>query len=188
MSEHKLISARCVSVSSLESDPQAFEFLYRTYYCFVRRICLRILRDLGEAEDAVQDVFICLLQKAHTFRGDSAFSSWLYRLTTNVALMRMRRNKARLSVLVESPADPAAPSAAEPAIESSAYERKLVNRMELRTAIQLLPRGCKAAFLLHDVGGYRHQEIAGICGYSVGNSKSQVHRARIRLRQALGKS
>jgi RNA polymerase sigma-70 factor, ECF subfamily len=173
--------------SSVENDPNAFEIIYRTYRCFVRRICLRILRDPAEAEDAMQDVFIRLLQKAHTFRGDAAFSSWLYRLTTNVALMRVRRNKAKSNVLAEATATPSAAPAMETSIKPSAYERELVNRMELKSAIHLLPNGCKAAFLLHDLEGYRHREIATICGFTVGNSKSQLHRARIRLRKVLAK-
>jgi len=185
--EPKFKTAHWVPVSSAENDPQAFEAIYTTYRCFVRRICRRILRDMTEVEDAVQDVFVCLLEKAHTFRGDAAFSTWLYRLTTNVALMRVRRNKSRSNVLVEFPAQPFACPLSEPTVTPSAFERELVNRMELKAAIQLLPHGCKSALLLHDLNGYRHREIAGICGFSEGNSKSELHRARTRLRKALGR-
>jgi RNA polymerase sigma-70 factor (ECF subfamily) len=142
------------------------------------------LRDPVEAEDAAQDVFIRVLLKVHTFRGDSAFSSWLYRVTTNIALVRLRGNKRRnCNRPGESQEDPD-PSA----LDIGASDANLVGilyRIDLQAAIDSLPHGYKQAFILHDIQGYRHSEIAGICGYSVGNSKSQVHKARRRLRQLL---
>jgi RNA polymerase sigma-70 factor, ECF subfamily len=183
---HKFSTTYRVSGSAIETDPEAFEYVYRTYRCYVRQICLRILRDPAEAEDAMQDVFVRLIQKAHTFRGDAAFSTWLYRMTTNIALMRVRKNKIKWSVLTEF-SDPAGAPLPEPYITPSAYERDIVNRLELTAAIHVLPQGCKAALLMHDVEGYRHREIAGICGFTVGNSKSQLCRARMRLRKYLSK-
>jgi RNA polymerase sigma-70 factor, ECF subfamily len=121
--------------------------------------------------------------KIHTFRGESAFSSWLYRLATNVVLMRFRRNKRYWTPLsscrqyyTDSSGEIDAPDP---------RGRGLFDRIDLQAAIDVLPAGYKAALILHDVHGYGHKEIATLFGYSVGNSKSQLHRARRRLRKLL---
>jgi len=162
----------------------AFEFLYRDYCGLVQRLCLRMLRDPTEAEDATQDVFVRVLTKIHTFRGESAFSSWLYRLTTNIVLMRFRRNKHTCTSLSEPMEDEGRPCGRVPGRDS--HWSGLLDRLDLQAAIDLLPHGYKTAFILHEVHGYDHKEIAEIFGYSIGNSKSQLHKARRRLRQLLG--
>lgn len=164
-------------------DAKAFDPIYRSYREFVHRICLRMLRDPVEAEDATQDVFVCLLYKINTFRGKSAFSSWLYRLTTNSVLMRFRKNRQRWVPLEET----------EECNGGSYNEISLpdlnlsgvLDRIDLESAIDVLPNGYKAAFVLHDIQGYRHREIAQMFGRSVETSKSQLHKARLRLRKLL---
>lgn len=159
-----------------------FENIYRTYAKLVYGVCLRNLRDPIEAEDAAQDVFVRVLLKLHTFRGEAAFSSWLYRLAMNVVLMRFRKNRKSIS-LDEIPEleinDRTNTHIAE------AYPSNAIDRIDLQTAIKHLPPGVKTVFVLHDIQGYRHRQIAQIFGYSEGNSKAQLHRARIRLRKLL---
>jgi RNA polymerase sigma-70 factor (ECF subfamily) len=166
-----------------QGDGEAFALVYRSYSQFVHRVCLRMLRDPADAEDAAQDVFVRVFLKINTFRGESAFSSWLYRLTTNVVLMRFRRNKhnyASLDECTEEDGDPISEiGGPDPNLTG------LLGWIDLQAALDVLPHGYKAAFILHEVLGYEHKEIATILGYSVGNSKSQLHKARRRLRKLL---
>jgi RNA polymerase sigma-70 factor (ECF subfamily) len=172
--------------SVLRGDSEAFAFIYRSYYEVVRRICSRVLRDPAEAEDAAQDAFVTVFLKINTFRGESAFSSWLYRLTMNVVLMRLRRNNRFWKPPRNRMQDSSAPSTEIDFPDLRVSDP--LGRIELQAAIDDLPAGYKAAFILHDVHGYRHKEIAAICGYSIGNSRSQLHKARMRLRTLLADS
>jgi RNA polymerase sigma-70 factor (ECF subfamily) len=152
----------------------------------VYALCLRLARDPVEAEDLTQEAFLQLFRKIHTFRGESAFSSWLYRLTANVAFMSFRKKKLATNSL-ESPGE------TDDETRSTGHEigvidsrlNGLFDRINLQAAIDQLPEGYRAMFLLHDVQGYEHHEIAKILGCSVGNSKSQLHKARKRLREEL---
>jgi RNA polymerase sigma-70 factor (ECF subfamily) len=171
-----------------QGDTEAFEPIYTNYFGLVHSICLRMLRDPVEAEDVAQDTFVHLLRKIHMFRGESAFSSWLYRLTTNLVLMRFRRKKPKLSSLDELLDDEDEGKACSEIGGPDLHLAGLLDRINLQAAIDLLPQGYKAAFILHDVHGYEHREIALICGYSAGNSKSQLHKARQRLRTLLRKT
>jgi RNA polymerase sigma-70 factor (ECF subfamily) len=129
-----------------------------------------------------------LFRKIHTFRGESAFSSWLYRLTANIVLMRFRKKKLMLTSLDELiTSDEENGGPRKEFGEPDLWLAGLFDRANLRTAIDQLPKGCKAAFILHDVQGYEHNEIAKILGCSVGTSKAQLHRARWRLRKSLQK-
>jgi RNA polymerase sigma-70 factor (ECF subfamily) len=169
-------------------DSAAFEVIYRLHSRLVYSICLRMLRDPFEAEDLTQETFVLLLRKIHTFRGESAFSSWLHKLTTNLVLMRFRKKMPPSTSLDEISANT---ENSEPRNEIGAPDLNLsglFDRINLQAAIDLLPAGCKTTFILHDVEGYEHKEIAGILGCSVGNSKSQLHRARKRLRKLLGEA
>lgn len=166
-----------------QGDVQAFEFIYRSYCKFVHRICLRMLRDPVEAEDAAQDVFVCVFRKINTFRGESAFSSWLYRLTTNSVLMRFRKNKPTWIPLEGRREDDGTSYSEIGAVDLNLSG--ILDRIDLQSAIEVLPNGYKTAFLLHDIQGYDHREIAEMFGYSTGNSKSQLHKARLRLRSLL---
>jgi RNA polymerase sigma-70 factor (ECF subfamily) len=169
-------------------DSKGFERLYQLHSQRVYGLCLHMVKDPIEAEDLTQDAFLQTFRKIHTFRGDSLFSTWLHRLTVNIVLMAWRKRKHS-----EIPLDETLESNAEsckPFAELSAPDLSLngvIDRINLENAINQLPRGCKKMLVLHDVQGYEHDEISRILGCSVGNSKSQLHRARMRLRQLLPK-
>jgi RNA polymerase sigma-70 factor (ECF subfamily) len=161
----------------------AFEDVYKANCELVRRLCLRMLRDPIEAEDAAQEVFLRVLLKLHTFRGESALSSWLYRLTTNIVLMRFRKNsheQASRRIFLDDDSDLHSQIS-----KPDLYLDGAADRVDLQVAIDLLPRGTRAVFVLHEIQGYAHKEIAEQFGYSIGNSKSQLYKARRRLRTLL---
>lgn len=171
-----------------QGDAAAFETIFQLHSRRVYALCLRMLSDPVEAEDLAQEAFLQLFRKIHTFRGESAFSSWLHRLTANVVLMSFRRKKPQatsLDEMMRSDDDNEMPR-----VELGATDPRLsgvCDRMNLQTAIEALPEGYRLMFLLHDVHGYEHNEIAGMLDCSIGNSKSQVHKARKRLREVLVK-
>ena len=169
-----------------QGDSKAFEHIYRLHSQRVYALCLRLVRDPAEAEDFTQDVFMLLFRKIHTFRGESDFSSWLYRLTANQVFMTLRKKKLTMSSL-ESPTE-CNDEISSTQLQAGITDLRLsglFDRINLETAIEQLPEGYKAMFILHDVYGYEHNEIAKILGCSVGNSKSQLHKARKRLREVL---
>jgi RNA polymerase sigma-70 factor, ECF subfamily len=138
-------------------------------------------RNQAEAEDLTQEVFVQLLRKIDTFRGESLFTTWLYRLTVNQVLMHIRHAKYRKELQpVEGPLDTSLSLTSKPSSGSHVIER-----IALETALSQLPSGCKSVFLMYDIEGYKHHEIANAFGCSVGNSKSQLHKARKKLRQLL---
>jgi RNA polymerase sigma-70 factor (ECF subfamily) len=169
-----------------QGDAAAFESIYQMHSRRVYALCLRMVGDAVEAEDLTQEAFLQLFRKIHTFRGESAFSSWLHRLTANIVLMRFRKKRPTTVSLDEMvrPDDEKERSA----FETGAPDLRLTglfDRVNLHTALAQLPEGYKSMFLLHDVHGYEHNEIAAMLGCSVGNSKSQLHKARKRLRELL---
>jgi RNA polymerase sigma-70 factor, ECF subfamily len=169
-----------------QGDADAFEDLYRLHCRRVYALCLRMLGDPVEAEDLAQEAFLLLFRKIHTFRGESAFSSWLHRLTANVVLMGFRKKKAPTTSLDEvirgnEDENPMRWEVGAPDLRLAG----VFDRTNLETAIDQLPEGYKRMFLLHDVHGYEHNEIAEILDCSIGNSKSQLHKARKRLRELL---
>jgi RNA polymerase sigma-70 factor (ECF subfamily) len=167
-------------------DAGAFEAIYQQHCRRVYALCLRMLRDPIEAEDLVQDVFVLLFRKINTFRGESAFSTWLHRLAANLVLMRLRK-KSPPTVSIEASAD-LDDEISSPAIDLGIRDLFLegsIDRVTLDRCIERLPAGYRAMFILHDVQGYQHKEIAQMVGRSIGVSKSQVHKARMRLRQML---
>jgi RNA polymerase sigma-70 factor, ECF subfamily len=169
-----------------EGDAVAFEHIYRLHCRRVYSVCLRIVRDPVEAEDLTQEAFLQLFRKIHTFRGESAFSTWLYRLTANVVFMSLRRKKLATDSL-ESPTE-SDDEAHWTGHEIGVIDLRLsglFDRINLEAAIERLPEGYKAMFVLHDIQGYEHHEIARMRGCSVGNTKSQLHKARERLREEL---
>ena len=169
-----------------QGDAAMFEELYRRHSGRVYAVCMRMVKDPAEAEDLTQEAFLLLFRKIHTFRGESAFSTWLHRLAVNRVLMRLRR-KSLPAVSIDGPFDPDELSG--PAvIEIGSTDLVLagsLDRINLHRCIKRLPPGSRTVFVLHDVQGYKHQEIADILGRSVGDSKSQLHRARAHLRNLL---
>lgn len=169
-----------------EGDSAAFEFLYQLHGRRVYALCLRMVGNPADAEDLMQEAFLQLFRKIGTFRGESAFSTWLHRMTVNVVLMRLRKKSLPTDSLEET---------LEPDAENSGPKRDVgapdlrlsgaVDRVNLERSIEKLPPGYRTVFVLHDVQGYEHNEIAEIIGCSVGNSKSQLHKARTRLRELL---
>jgi len=167
-------------------NASAFEFLYQLHGRRVYALCLRMLGNPADAEDLMQEAFLQLFRKIGTFRGESAFSTWLHRMTVNVVLMRLRKKSLPTDSLEET---------MEPDAENSGPKRDVgapdlrlsgaVDRVNLERSIEQLPPGYRTVFVLHDVQGYEHNEIADIMGCSVGNSKSQLHKARTRLRELL---
>lgn len=171
--------------SAQEGDADAFERIYRLHSRRVYALCLRMTRNAALAEDLTQDVFLQVFRKIHTFRAESAFSTWLYRLAFNVVLMRLRiktLKETTLEARTEKDGDTLPPR------ELGMPDLRIAgvpDRLDLNLALKQLPRGYRLIFVLHDVQGYEHHEIAEALGFSIGNSKSQLHKARMRLRMIL---
>ena len=167
-------------------DAAAFEFLYGLHSRRVYALCLRMVSNPSDAEDLMQEAFLQLFRKIGTFRSESAFSTWLHRMTVNVVLMRLRKKALPVASLEET-TEPDEDGGG-PKRDVGAPDLRLsgaVDRVNLERSIDRLPPGYRTVFVLHDVQGYEHNEIAGIMGCSVGNSKSQLHKARTRLRDLL---
>ena len=169
-----------------QGDAGAFERIYRLHSRRVYALCLRMVGNTAEAEDLTQEAFLQLFRKIATFRGESAFSTWLHRLAVNVVLMKLRKK-----TLAETPLE----DTNDPGEESGGPRKEIggpdllltgsIDRVNLERAIDQLPPGYKQVFVLHDIEGFEHNEIAGLMNCSIGNSKSQLHKARMRLRELL---
>lgn len=166
-------------------DHHAFAQLYSLHKRRIYSLCLRMVGNVAEAEDLTQEAFLQLHRKIATFRGDSAFSTWLHRLAINVVLMHLR--KKGLSVISLDEAMEPTPEEG-PGRSFGAPDLSLagsVDRLALERAISDLPAGYRLIFVLHDIEGYEHNEIAAMLDCSIGNSKSQLHKARLKLRDAM---
>jgi RNA polymerase sigma-70 factor (ECF subfamily) len=167
-----------------QGDAEAFEVLYNLHRRRVYSLCLRMTTNVAEAEDLTQEAFLQLFRKIGTFRGESAFSTWLHRMAVNVVLMQLRKKNLPIVPLddtVETDED-------TPKKDYGAEDNVLagsVDRIRLQKAVDSLPVGYRTIFVLHDVEGYEHNEIAELVGCSIGNSKSQLHKARMKLRELL---
>ncbi len=161
----------------------AFELLYERYHRRTYSLCLRMTNNQTEAEDLTQEVFIQLFRKAGSFRGDSAFSTWLHRMTVNQVLMHFRRRSVKNE---KTSQDGEMPEQIVPGTENR-LKMPVLDKIALTRAISELPPGYKSVFTLHDIEGYEHEEVARILGISVGTSKSQLHKARLKLRGLLVK-
>jgi len=169
-----------------EGDARAFEQLYRRYSKRVYRLCLRMVKNEAEAEDLTQEAFLKVFRKIHTFQGKSAFSTWLHRVSVNTVLMSLRKKK-RVEIPLENddhyeeePGVPRqVPGGPDPSLSG------LFDRENLKRVFRRMPQGYKRMLVLHDVLGYDHNEIAVLANCSVGNSKSQLHKARVRMRTLL---
>jgi RNA polymerase sigma-70 factor (ECF subfamily) len=187
--ENRMGLAASTAVSALMSDSQdvalaasgdrqAFERLYRTHANRVYSLCARMSGSRSKGEELTQDVFVRTWEKLPQFRGESAFSTWLHRLAVNVVLNARKADGKHASRMDEQSAD-------EERWNEVSGAPMLAERMDLQQAIGKLPAGARRIFVLHDIEGYKHEEIAGIFGITVGGSKAQLHRARLLLREAL---
>ena len=171
-------------VRAKEGDEQAFSALFERHKRRVYSLCVLMTSDASLAEDLTQDAFIQVFRRLDTFRGDSAFSTWLYRVAVNTVLMSLRKRQPRQVSLDE-------PICADSSLLPREYGREdpqlegAIDRIALARAIEKLPAGCRTILVLHDVEGYGHHEIARLLRCSVGNSKSQLHKARFKLRESL---
>jgi RNA polymerase sigma-70 factor (ECF subfamily) len=164
-------------------DMAAFEEVYRRHQRLVYGLCLRMTQNATEAEDIAQDVFVHLFRTIGSFRGEAAFTTWLHRLTANRVLMHFRKVKSRRD---ETTDDGTLPERAEEFVGGpSAGRAQLLDRVALDRALARLPKGYRTVFILHDIEGYEHEEVARIMGCAPGTSKSQLHKARTRMRKLL---
>ena len=177
----KQVSDLSLAQKSADGNMEAFEELYRRHSRRVYSLCLRMTSNVEKAEDLAQDVFVHLFRKIGSFRGQSAFTTWLHRVTVNQVLMHFRKRSVKTELttgdgetpvqIVQGTADP--------------NSMPIVDRIALDKAIAQLPPGYKSVFILHDIEGHEHTEVAKILGCSVGTSKSQLHKARMKLRGLL---
>jgi RNA polymerase sigma-70 factor (ECF subfamily) len=165
-------------------DAEAFEVLYNLHKRRVYSLCLRMTGNTAEAEDLAQEAFLQLFRKISTFRGESAFSTWLHRMAVNVVLMHLRKKGLPVVSLEENVDSDEESPKRDLGAEDTVLEGS-IDRLRLQKAVESLPPGYRTIFVLHDVEGYEHNEIAGMVGCSIGNSKSQLHKARMRLRELL---
>jgi len=166
-------------------DAECFSLLYGLHKRRVYSLTLRMTGNTAEAEDLTQEAFLQLYRKISTFRGESAFSTWLHRLAVNVVLMHLRK-KGLPEVSLEETMEPQQEDG--PKKDIGARDNVLagsIDRVNLERAIESLPPGYRIIFVLHDIEGYEHNEIAEMMGCSIGNSKSQLHKARMKLRDLL---
>lgn len=167
-----------------QGDEEAFATLFDAHKRRVYSLCLRMTGDTAEAEDLAQEAFLQLFRKIGTFRGESAFSTWLHRLVVNVVLMHLRKKGLQQVSLDDVDASQDEPVKREYGDDDKRLLHS-IDRITLSRAIEGLPPGYRAVLVLHDVEGYEHNEIAQILDCSVGNSKSQLHKARLKLREIL---
>ena len=167
----------------LAGEREDFRYLVRRYQSQIYAMTIRQIGDPDLAQDLTQEIFIHLFRKLETFRGDAAFTTWLHRLTVNHVLMHFRKRGVRLERTTEEGEVPEQVEAGSDRPQSM----PVIDRIALDKAIGELPPGYRTVFVLHDVEGYEHEEIANLLGCSVGTSKSQLHKARMRLRELLTK-
>jgi RNA polymerase sigma-70 factor (ECF subfamily) len=171
-----------------QGDADAFAALFRAHKARIYSVCLRMTKNVEEAEDLTQDAFMQLFRKIANFRGDSAFSTWLHRIAVNTVLMHFRK-KSLCQVSLDEPYGNN--DGSRKRREYGTRDKDLagcVDRLALGRAMEKLPPGYRTVFLLHEVEGYEHQEIAEMLGCSVGNSKSQLYKAKLRFRELLAHS
>ena len=178
----KDISEQEAIARAKQGDADSFEALYSLHKRRVYPLCLRMTGNAADAEDLTQEAFLQLYRKIATFRGESAFSTWLHRLTVNVVLMHIRKKRLP-EVSLEEVLEPHEKDGPKKDIgKPDNFLAGCIDRIVLDRCIKRLAPGYRAIFALHDIEGYEHKEIAGMMGCSAGNSKSQLHKARVKLR------
>jgi RNA polymerase sigma-70 factor (ECF subfamily) len=168
-----------------EGDEDAFAMLFQSHKRRVFSVCLLMTNDVAEAEDITQEAFLQVFCKLRSFRGDSAFSTWLHRVAVNTVLMKLRRRKAPPTLSLDELVSPDSPSLRRDFGKSDPNLSGAIDRITLHRAIRELPAGSRRIFGLHAVHGYQHHEIAELLHCSVGNSKSQLHKAKLKMRELL---
>ncbi len=180
---HPAVPARAADAALVErcrrGELGAFEELYRQHAARLYNVALRMLGNGADAEDAVQDTFLAAHKRLDSFRGEAALGTWLYRLAVNQCLDRLRSRAGREQFATDSLDEPTR------VWQPAARADRPVERMDLKSAIARLPEGSRSVFVLHDVEGLEHREIGTLLGISEGTSKSQLHKARLRLREML---
>jgi RNA polymerase sigma-70 factor, ECF subfamily len=171
--------------SAQRGDEQAFATLYQLHKKRVYSVCLQMTRDVADAEDLTQDAFLQVFRSVNSFRGDSAFSTWLYRIAVNTVLMKLRRRKAPPLVSLDEPVSKESSSLKRDVGKPDPRLSGAIDRIALHRAVEDLPAGCRQIFDLHEVEGYQHHEIAQLLQCSIGNSKSQLHKAKMKMRDVL---
>jgi RNA polymerase sigma-70 factor, ECF subfamily len=177
------LSDHALAIAAGGGDMGAFEQLYARHNRRVYSLCLRMTQNVAEAEDLAQEAFIQLFRKIGSFRGESAFTTWLHRLTVNQVLMHFRKRSFKLERTTEEGDTPVQ------IVRGTENPNKMpvLDRLSLDHALKQLPPGYRSVFVLHDIEGHEHEEIAKILGVAVGTSKSQLHKARMKLRRLLKK-
>ncbi len=168
-----------------EGNEQAFATLFEMHKKRVYSVCLLMTKDVAEAEDLTQEAFLQVFRTIGSFRGEAAFSTWLYRIAVNTVLMKLRRQKAKPVLSLSEPISPEAPSLSHDIGTRDLNLTGAVDRIAILRAIESLPEGCRTIFTLHEVEGYQHHEIAKMLNCSIGNTKSQLHKARLKMRDLL---
>ena len=178
-------SERSLVQRAQNGDEQAFAALFQSHKKRVYSVCLLMTKDIAEAEDLTQEAFLQVFRTVSSFRGDSAFSTWLYRVAVNTVLMKLRRRKSPPIVSLDEPVSSESPSLRRDVGKADLQLSGAIDRITLRRAMRELPEGCRQIFALHEVEGYQHHEIAKMLDCSVGNSKSQLHKAKMKMRDLL---
>jgi RNA polymerase sigma-70 factor (ECF subfamily) len=182
---HRSESERSLVQRARSGDEAAFAALFQTHKKRVYSVCLLMTKDIAEAEDLTQEAFLQVFRTVGSFRGESAFSTWLYRVAVNTVLMKLRRRKSPPIVSLDEPVSSETPSLRRDVGTADLSLNGAVDRITLRRAMRELPEGCRKIFTLHEVEGYQHQEIAEMLDCSIGNSKSQLHKAKMKMRDLL---
>lgn len=178
-------SERSLVQRAQEGDEEAFAALFEVHKKRVYSVCLLMTKDVAEAEDLTQEAFLQVFRTIGSFRGEAAFSTWLYRIAVNTVLMKLRRQKTRAVVSLSEPVSHESPSLAHDVGKKDPRLSGTVDRIALLRAIESLPEGCRKVFALHEIEGYQHHEIARLLRCSIGNSKSQLHKAKLKMRDLL---
>ena len=176
---------RNIILRAQQGDQEAFATLFQLHKKRVYSVCLQMTKDVADAEDLTQEAFLQVFRNVNSFRGDSAFSTWLYRIAVNTVLMKLRRRKAPPLLSLDEPVSSDSPSLKRDVGKADPSLSGAVDRIALKRAIEELPEGCRQIFDLHEVQGFQHHEIARQLQCSIGNSKSQLHKAKMKMRDLL---
>lgn len=175
---------RALARQAAAGDERAFESLYRKHSGRVFALCLRMCGSRQTATELLQDVFVHIWQKLGSFRGESALSSWIHRLTVNFVLSSVRGEQRRQTHETSGAGSPATEDG-EPFPDAVVQPKSVEDAIDIENAIAALPRGARTVFVLHDVEGFQHDEIAKMTGTAEGTCRAQLHRARKLLMEKL---